>query len=143
MIAKLKPYPSYKDSSVKWLGSLPAHWWVRRLKSLCSQHALYGANVTATSYSTMGVRFLRTTDITEDGQLKPGGVFLPEKLVRDYLLTDGDVLISRSGTIGRSFLYDRAKHGRCAYAGYLVRFVPQPRDLARIYIPVYQDAIIL
>ncbi len=133
MIAKLKPYPSYKDSSVKWLGSLPAHWWVRRLKSLCSQHALYGANVTATSYSTMGVRFLRTTDITEDGQLKPGGVFLPEKLVRDYLLTDGDVLISRSGTIGRSFLYDRAKHGRCAYAGYLVRFVPN-REILPEYI---------
>ncbi len=29
-----------------------------------------------------------------------------------------------SGTIGRSFLYDRKQHGPCAYAGYLVRFVP-------------------
>ncbi len=94
------------------------------------------ANVAATSYTATGVRFLRTTDVTEDGSLKGGGVFLPEELVRDYLLADGDVLISRSGTIGRSFLYDRRKHGLCAYAGYLVRFVPNLYVLPR-YIFLY------
>ncbi len=30
----LKPYPAYKDSGVPWLGKVPAHWEVRRLKSL-------------------------------------------------------------------------------------------------------------
>jgi type I restriction enzyme, S subunit len=30
---KLKPYPVYKDSGVPWLGEVPAHWQVRRLKS--------------------------------------------------------------------------------------------------------------
>ena len=124
MFANLKAYSAMKDSGVEWLGEVPAHWGVRRLKSVCSRYALYGANVTANSYSATGVRFLRTTDITEDGLLKGGGVFLPEALVRDYLLADGDVLISRSGTIGRSFLYHAKKHGQCAYAGYLVRFVP-------------------
>ena len=29
----LKPYPDYKDSGVQWLGKVPAHWEVRRLKS--------------------------------------------------------------------------------------------------------------
>ena len=129
-------YPAYKDSWVEWLGDVPEHWDVRRLKSLCSRFALYGANVAATSYTATGVRFLRTTDVTEDGSLKGGGVFLPEELVRDYLLADGDVLISRSGTIGRSFLYDRRKHGLCAYAGYLVRFVPNLYVLPR-YIFLY------
>ncbi|MBC7084189.1 MAG: restriction endonuclease subunit S [Bacillota bacterium] len=28
-----KPYPAYKDSGVPWLGEVPAHWEVRRLKS--------------------------------------------------------------------------------------------------------------
>jgi len=32
MIEKLKPYPKYKDSGVEWLGQVPAHWEVRRLK---------------------------------------------------------------------------------------------------------------
>jgi len=27
-----KPYPAYKDSGVKWLGEVPAHWEVRKLK---------------------------------------------------------------------------------------------------------------
>jgi type I restriction enzyme, S subunit len=30
--AHWKPYPSYKDSGVEWLGEIPAHWGVRRLK---------------------------------------------------------------------------------------------------------------
>jgi type I restriction enzyme S subunit len=120
-----KPYPAYKDSGVAWLGQVPEHWEVRRLKTICSRSALYGANIPATEYTTNGIRFLRTTDITDDGCLKDHGVFVPESVVRDYILSDGDLLISRSGTVGRSFLYDRSLHGPCAYAGYLVRFVPK------------------
>ncbi len=111
-----------KPSGVEWLGDIPAHWEVRRLKSLCSQSALYGANIPANSYTATGVRFLRTTDIMDNGRLKTGGVFLPDDQVHGYILSDGDLLISRSGTIGRSFLYNK-KYGKCAYAGYLVRFV--------------------
>ena len=32
MIADLKPYPAMKDSGVEWLGDVPAHWEVRRLR---------------------------------------------------------------------------------------------------------------
>ena len=32
MTADLKPYPTYKPSGVEWLGDVPAHWEVRRLK---------------------------------------------------------------------------------------------------------------
>ena len=115
---------SLKPSGVEWLGELPEHWAVQRLKHLCTQSALYGANIAANHYTQTGVRFLRTTDITDEGFLKQGGVFLPKDLVHDYLLSDGDVLISRSGTVGRSFLYKSELHGSCSYAGYLVRFIP-------------------
>ena len=30
----LKPYPDYKPSGIEWLGDVPAHWEVRRIKSL-------------------------------------------------------------------------------------------------------------
>jgi type I restriction enzyme S subunit len=33
MIADLKPYPEYKESGLPWLGRLPRHWKVRRMKS--------------------------------------------------------------------------------------------------------------
>ena len=35
MATDLKPYPAYKDSGVEWLGAVPAHWDVRRLKQIC------------------------------------------------------------------------------------------------------------
>lgn len=33
MIAGLKPYPAMKDSGVPWLGDVPEHWAIERLKS--------------------------------------------------------------------------------------------------------------
>ena len=33
MIANLTPYPAYKVSGVEWLGEVPAHWEVRRLRN--------------------------------------------------------------------------------------------------------------
>ena len=34
MIADLKPYPAMKDSGVEWLGDVPEHWEVRKLRSV-------------------------------------------------------------------------------------------------------------
>ena len=31
----LPPYPAYRSSGVPWLGEVPAHWEVRRLKTIC------------------------------------------------------------------------------------------------------------
>lgn len=34
-IQQFKPYPTYKDSGVEWLGEVPEHWEVRKVKRLC------------------------------------------------------------------------------------------------------------
>ena len=34
MIAKLPTYPAYKPSGVERLGDVPAHWGVRRLRTV-------------------------------------------------------------------------------------------------------------
>ena len=31
---RYRPYPAYKDSGVEWLGEIPTHWEVLRLKHL-------------------------------------------------------------------------------------------------------------
>ncbi len=36
MIDGLKPYPKHKDSGVPWLGEIPEHWGVRRLRSIAN-----------------------------------------------------------------------------------------------------------
>ncbi len=33
---RYKPYPAYKASGVEWLGEVPAHWGLRRLKTVAS-----------------------------------------------------------------------------------------------------------
>jgi type I restriction enzyme S subunit len=33
-LRRFKPYPTYKDSGVEWIGGIPSHWDVKRLKYL-------------------------------------------------------------------------------------------------------------
>ena len=32
-LRRFKPYAAYKDSGVDWLGEIPAHWAVKRLRT--------------------------------------------------------------------------------------------------------------
>lgn len=105
----------------------PRGWQSLRLKDLCLGQPQYGTNIGADAYSDAGLRFIRTTDIDGRGRLSPDGVFISPELA-DERLCDGDLLLSRSGTIGRSFLYRHDVHGPCSYAGYLVRL--RFRDLS-------------
>ena len=124
----LNPDAPMKDSGVEWLGEIAAHWRVKKLKHLCSRSAIYGVNEAANSYSETGIRFLRTSDIDDNGDLLDNNpVYIVPVSVQEYRLINGDLLVSRSGTLGRSLLYDSNRHGECAYAGYLVRFVPNKK----------------
>ena len=149
----LDPNVRLKPSGVEWLGDVPEHWEVRKLKQVCSQKAQYGANIPASEYTTSGIRFLRTTDITADGAVVGDGVYISRDLSPECLLSPGDILLTRSGaTIGQSFLYDMNEHGECSFAGYLVRFSPSPGMLPKfVYLfttspgfqnPVQQSAIV-
>lgn len=99
---------------------------LKQLKFFCELPPVYGLNVSADLYQTSGVRFIRTTDIGTNGQLadKMSGVFLnPEIVSSQYLLREGDLLLSRSGTLGRCLLVGHTPQ-LLTHAGYLVRFRP-------------------
>jgi type I restriction enzyme S subunit len=100
---------------------IPAEWDSIPLKYACVLTSEYGANIPADRYVSEGIRFLRTSDINDNGELASGGVFISEADAAEYLLAERDLLISRSGTVGRSFLYSTT-HGPCAHAGYLIRY---------------------
>ncbi len=46
------PYRTYKPSGINWLGDVPAHWDVRRLKTICGMKS--GENITAESIEPSG-----------------------------------------------------------------------------------------
>jgi type I restriction enzyme S subunit len=61
-------YPEYKDSGVEWLGEIPKHWEVKKLKWLVSK---VGSGKTpkggAEIYSNFGVIFIRSQNVHFDG----------------------------------------------------------------------------
>ena len=44
MLAGLKPYPGIKDSGLKWLGDVPEHWGVRRLRNATTHYCAKDRN---------------------------------------------------------------------------------------------------
>lgn len=84
----------------------------------------YGANEAADRSAPTEPRYIRITDIRDDGTLRDDTHrSLPSDVARPYLLDSGDLLFARSGaTVGKAFLYDTAAHDTPAcYAGYLLR----------------------
>ncbi|MBF0102516.1 MAG: restriction endonuclease subunit S [Desulfobacterales bacterium] len=113
---------SYKSSGVEWLGDVPEHWVVKRLKFLLQESLQYGANESAELDDPDLPRFIRITDVNEHGSLREETFrSLPEDVAKSFLLQEGDLLFARSGaTVGKTFFYQKT-WGRAAYAGYLIR----------------------
>lgn len=110
-------------------------WVETRLKHLCVDAGQYGLNISAQDYASSGYRLIRTSDIDETSRLRSrdGAVFVDVPLGPRHEVRDGDLLLSRSGTIGRALLLE-ALEEPSTYAGYLVRFRPlastEPRFMA-------------
>ncbi len=96
---------------------------------------MYGAAYKASSdYS--GIRYIRITDINEDGSLTSAAV---SAIGYDdtYLLKQNDFLIARSGnTVGKTFLYDSSM-GKAIFAGYLIRFRLNEKAVIPQYLLYY------
>ncbi len=110
-------------------------WGTTRFKFIRSGALLYGANEPARDRPAEGPRYIRITDLKDDGSLCQGTFqSLPEHLAAPYLLEDGDLLLARSGaTVGKAFRY-RNEWGRACFAGYLVRLRPDQRRILPDYL---------
>ena len=118
----LDPNIKMKDSGVEWLGEIPEHWKLTRLKFLLSEPLKYGANESAEYDEPLWPRYIRITDIDENGLLRDDTFkSIPKEIAHPYLLKDGDILFARSGaTVGKTFIY-KDSWGQAAFAGYLIR----------------------
>lgn len=118
----LDPDVAMEDSKFEWMGKIPIHWKVRRMKYVVSETLKYGANEAALLTDPSLPRYIRITDINDDGSLKEESFrSLSRDIAKPYLLKNGDILFARSGaTVGKVFMYDKAWGDAC-YAGYLIR----------------------
>ena len=104
----------------------------RALKHFCSELPQYGLNVPASDYIHRGTRFIRTSDINDRGQVsQTEPVYVEDSIIGpEHRLIEGDLLLSRSGTLGRCLRY-QSTLGHATFAGYLIRFRPNTQSEAR------------
>lgn len=117
------------------IGLVPRDWAIKALGDLCNGKPEYGANSPALDFNPNYPRYIRITDIRENGTLSKVNIksISPEDGEK-YVLEEGDILFARSGaTVGKTYLYN-PKDGYAAYAGYLIRFKPKKQELLPFYL---------
>jgi len=83
-----------------------------------------------------GVIYLRISDIDELGNLKTEGfryVEVDDKTFKKYRLNKGDILIARSGSVGRMYLH-RVMEKPMVFASYLIRISLDPSKILPEYM---------
>ena len=118
----LDPTVPMKDSGIEWIGEVPVHWGIKKVKHVAKTPLAYGANESAESDDPSQPRYIRITDIDESGNLR-GETFksLSLEIAAPYLLYKDDILFARSGaTVGKTYLH-ASFNGEACFAGYLIR----------------------
>lgn len=104
---KWQPYPAYKDSGVEWLGEIPEHWEMKRLKWVLSSLEVGYREAGGGSQLDKGIFSLGGEHIGWRGELllsEPK--FISEEFYNNLStgkIQEDDVLLVRDGaTIGKT-----------------------------------------
>ncbi|NES18355.1 MAG: hypothetical protein F6K41_05350 [Symploca sp. SIO3E6] len=116
-----------KDSGVEWLGQIPEHWEIKRLKDL-STLIIDGTHFTP-DYTSHGIRFLSVNDITRKPfDLNQSKFISPDAhkgLIKRCRPKKGDILLSKNGTIGVPLLIDFDEEVSIYVSLCLIKITPQ------------------
>lgn len=102
----LNPDAPMKDSGVEWLGEVPVHWEVSRLKFVVQESVAgpYGSSLTKSMYTNQGYRVYGQQQVIPD-DFSIGDYYISDEKFAEmsrYQVYPGDVLVSVMGTIGRA-----------------------------------------
>lgn len=105
---------NHQSQFIEWFGDVE----YIPLKNVCLRIGEYGSNTPATDYDG-SVRYLRITDINDDGSLG-NEIVSPSTIEEKYYLQTNDFVFARTGnTVGKTYLHTS---GKMIYAGYLIRY---------------------
>ena len=107
----MNTYPKYKDSGIEWLGEIPAHWEVKRMKYVVGK---VGSGITpkggAEVYLDEGIPLLRSQNIHFNGIRLDDVAYIAEEVdeqMSNSRVSHGDVLLNITGaSIGRCYYVD-------------------------------------
>lgn len=92
-----KPYPAYRDSGVEWIGQVPEHWEVKRLRHVAS---FKNSNVDKKAYDGQeAVSLCNYTDVYYNEFITPDLPFMQATAsaaeIEQFALSKGDVIITK------------------------------------------------
>ena len=131
-----KKYKKYKESGIDWLGQVPHHWDFSKLRRLCVR-LTDGAHISP-DLSSEDYPFVSTVNI-KDGRIDFANSLKTSSDSYEYLKrndckpSDGDVLYSKDGTIGRTCVIDYEKE--FVVASSLIIISPKKDEI----LPVFLD----
>jgi len=93
----MKPYPKYQESGIDWLGKIPSHWEMEKLKYLAKVN---NSNVDKKIIDgELPVRLCNYTDVYYNSYIHPGlslmNATATEEELNKFRLHEGDVLITK------------------------------------------------
>lgn len=101
----LDPNVPMKDSGIEWMGEIPAHWNVRKLKHVCERVFVGIAEAATFAYVNDGVPMLRSTDV-RGNRVRTDDIRRIDRRFAEHLLTKqlrtGDIVTVRTGNAGVS-----------------------------------------
>lgn len=111
----MKPYPSYKPTNIQWIGDIPEHWDLKKLKFL-------GESIIGITYSpdevmtdASGVLVLRSSNIQNGVLAFEDCVYVKKEIQPKHFACDGDILLcARNGSahlVGKCVLIDEKNSG--------------------------------
>lgn len=103
----MQRYDSYKPSDVEWIGQIPSHWEIRRLRFLCEFRNGYTPSKSVKEYWEDGtIPWYRMEDIRENGRkLSEAKQYVTEEAVKGMgLFSAGSFILATTATIGEHAL---------------------------------------
>ena len=105
-MTNLPRYEKYKDSGVEWLGEIPEHWEIKKLKSVAD--LINGYAFKNEDYKEKGIPIIQIGNVTQNIDLKKCKKvdYSFEKKYHRFKILTKDILLAMTGaTIGKSSQY--------------------------------------
>lgn len=119
-------FPEFRDAP---------EWKYVPLGELLTGKPEYGVNAPAVPYSRDLPTYLRITDIDDDGRfISTGKVSVNIEATDENYLSNGDIVLARTGaSVGKSYRY-REEDGRLVFAGFLIRIKPNEKKSVPTFV---------
>lgn len=138
--AGLDPHPKMKDSGVEWLGKVPEHWEVRKLKYISSGITVGIVIEPSKYYEDEGIPCLRSFNVKQNYLTDTSLVYISEEsnaLLEKSMIYTGDLVVVRSGQPGVTAVVDeRFDRANCID----LIIIRRPRDNYELFISYFLNS---